>query len=109
MTGRTEPARQSPMERHLQTGIQVILVALCVWMATNVHEGAVNSAASRVTLQALDDKLTSLKSDIKDAISDVKRDVDDLRLRIRRLETAERSELRLGPANHGADSLLPRQ
>lgn len=46
-------------ERHIQTGIQVLLVAICVWMANTVQSTSIEVAT-------LTERVTTLQSQVRD-------------------------------------------
>lgn len=67
-------------ERHIQTGIQLILIALCSWMALTVQSTAVEMAA-------VSERVASLQLQIDKLGDNNEAEIRDLRERVRRLET----------------------
>lgn len=52
----------SIFERHLQTGIQALLVAVCLWMASTINSSSVQIAELSVEVRNLREQLTNLQT-----------------------------------------------
>lgn len=91
-------AARSPLERHFQTLVQVVLVGICVWMATTVQDTAVKVATLTERVATLQNEVSGLRAGtaLRYTSDDAARDLaainsqlDDMRARIRDLERKE--------------------
>lgn len=96
MTAETEHRPPSNLERHIQTIVQVFLVAVCGWMATTVQDTSIQVAklTERVTYLQIqvenleaqtDDRYT--KSDALGDLNAVNDQLKDIRERLRSVES----------------------
>lgn len=56
--------RQNPsvIERHFQTGIQALLVAICLWMGTTINSSSLKIAELSVEVRNLREQLTTVQT-----------------------------------------------
>jgi len=93
MVGKEQTVKPSVFERHLQTGIQVVLVILLTWAGTELVALGKNTAVLQERLvhqgQQLSDMRRELRewSDVYYRQSDAERDLDDIRRRIEVLDS----------------------
>lgn len=100
----SEEAPRSALEKHIQTGIGVVLVAFAVWLATSVSEMQQDVARMQVQMTNMAEKTADLKIGMANRYtsSDAERDraardlaherfedeLNDLEERIEKLERA---------------------
>ena len=88
----------SVLERHIQTGIQAVLVAVCLWMASTINSSSVKIAELSVEVRNLRTQLESLQTQSATGYTDAEAQRDHERLermikensdRIRNLEKSK--------------------
>ncbi len=86
---------ESVFEKHVQTGIQIVLVALLIWMVGTTQQTSVDVARMTVQIELLQDSVKSLRAHEDEAytqtdaardISLIRRDLESLAKRLERLE-----------------------
>ncbi|WP_043530456.1 hypothetical protein [Litchfieldella xinjiangensis] len=92
MTARDADVKPSVFERHLQTGIQVILVALLAWAGLELVNLGKNTAVLQERLMYQGQQIADLRRELRQwneiyyRQADAERDFDDIRKRIEGLD-----------------------
>lgn len=98
MTDKIEQAPRSGLEKHIQTGIQVLLIAVCGWMATTVQETSIQVAKLSERVAYLQVEVSNLetaasdrytKTDALEDLSAINDQLRDIRERLRAVEVAD--------------------
>lgn len=68
----------SILEKHFQSGMQIILTGICIWMASTVQTSSIKIAELAIQVTALQQQIMDLKlnqMDMEERLFDLRREV----------------------------------